>query len=74
MLELNESIRVPSAYEFLTAETGVFEVISPAGDVLRVVCRPGQHMRVRHIKFSPEMRRADLIWQVKKISESPDSD
>lgn len=74
MLKVNETIRVRSINKILTTEAGVLEIIVPTGDVLRVVCRPGHDPAVRHVKFSPELKRKDLTWQVTKLSDNPESD
>ncbi|HEX4074905.1 MAG TPA: hypothetical protein VHX49_05870 [Candidatus Acidoferrales bacterium] len=72
MLRLNETILVDTPSLALEGERGVFELISPTGDVLRIECAPGLPTGVPlHVGFRPEKTRADLRWEVTKIAEIP---
>lgn len=74
MFKLNQPVYVESAHEALKEETGVFEVVSPGGDILRASCTPGKPIAARWIKFVPELQRHDHLWSVTKIGEAPDPD
>ncbi len=63
---------VESPYEALKEENGSFEVVSPAGDIVRVSCRPGQPISAQWVKVSPELRRSDYLWRVTRLSDNPD--
>ena len=71
MFKLNEPVSVESPYTALKDEKGLFEVVSPGGDVLQVSCSPGKPLNARWIKFSPELRRTGYRWTVTKISDDP---
>ena len=68
----NVPVLVENPYEALKDERGSFEVVSPAGDIVRVSCRPGQPLSAQWIKVSPESQRSDYRWRVTRISEDPD--
>ena len=72
MLELNRVILVDSPSLALKDERGIFELVSPLGDVIQVACEPGLEMGVpRHVSFDPKRRRTDHRWEIKKIAELP---
>jgi hypothetical protein len=72
VLKLNEVILVDNPSRALENECGIFEAVSPSGDVLRITCRPGLPQDLPyHVAFRPEKTRADLRWEIKKIAELP---
>jgi hypothetical protein len=72
VLKVNQVILVDTPSTALENESGIFEVVSPLGDVIRVTCVPGlPQVSPRHIAFRPEKKRADLRWEVRKIAELP---
>lgn len=72
MLKLNETIVVDSPSAALKNESGVFELVSPLGEVLLLACQPGLEMGLpQHLSFDPRRTRSDNLWEIKKIAESP---
>jgi hypothetical protein len=72
VLKLNEVILVHNPSHALENEHGIFEVISPIGDVLRLTCTPGLPQDLPyHIAFRPEKKRRDLRWEIRKIADLP---
>jgi hypothetical protein len=74
MLKLNEVILVDDPSSVLDHERGIFEVLSPLGDLIRVSCSPGLPADHQHVSFHPEKKRADFRWEVRKIAELPGDD
>jgi len=73
VLELNHVVVVDSPSLALKDERGIFELISPLGDVILVTCAPGLEMGVpEHVAFDPNKRRMDHCWEIRKIAELPD--
>lgn len=65
MLEVNKPILVDDPYRLLRYERGVFEVVSPSGDCVRVICP---------LERLPEPARTEGVersrgwWKVEKIA------
>jgi hypothetical protein len=72
MLKLNEKILAESPSVALKEESGVFELVSPLGDVLELTCAPGLELGTpRRVSFDPEKKRSDHLWVITKIAEAP---
>ncbi len=72
MIELNQVILVDSPAVALRNERGVFELVSPLGDVIHVACEPGLDLGTpHHVSFDPKRKRLDHLWEIKKIAELP---
>jgi len=72
MFKMNEPVLVDSPSEALKNESGVFELVSPQGEVLLLACEPGLAMGVpERVSFDPRRTRTDNRWEIKKIAESP---
>jgi hypothetical protein len=72
MLQLNQVILVDNPSVVLKDEGGVFELVSPLGDVMQVSCKPGLDMGVpENVSFDPARKRSDHRWAIKKIAELP---
>jgi hypothetical protein len=68
MVELNSTVEVEDPAEALRNQDGIFEVISPYGQVFQVTCRRGSRMGIREVGESentavPEPRR----WRIQKL-------
>ncbi len=75
MIELNQVILVDSPAVALKNERGVFELVSPLGDVIQVACEPGLDMGTPQcVSFDPKRKRTDHLWEIKKIAELPGED
>ncbi len=72
MLKIGETIVVDNPTESLRDETGLFEVTTPAGDTLRVTCRPG-HMIVSDPTFAPVAKIQQLTWRIRKLRALPEN-
>ncbi|MGC2332726.1 MAG: hypothetical protein WA581_14825 [Candidatus Acidiferrales bacterium] len=72
MLRLNQVMLVGNPSVVLKDECGVFELVSPLGDVIQVSCKPGLDMGLpENVSFDPERKRSDNLWAIKKIAELP---
>lgn len=71
-LKLNEAVLVESPSDALQNECGIFEIVSPLGDVIQVACEPGLALGVpEHLSFDPSRKRSDSRWKITKIAELP---
>jgi hypothetical protein len=66
MLHLNETINCLDPAEALSNEYGVFEAISPNGERLQFVCRPGHSITNIRTESKPEQPQ---VWRLKKVAE-----
>lgn len=66
-LELNESIYAMDPAEALRSETGVFELISPAGQKFQAVCRPNHS--ISSLKHLSEVKGGPNTWRIKKVAD-----
>jgi hypothetical protein len=72
MLQLNQVILADNPSIVLKDEGGVFELVSPLGDVIQVSCKPGLEMGLpENVSFDPTRKRPDNLWAIKKIAELP---
>ena len=72
MLQLNQVILVDSPSIALKDERGIFELVSPLGDVIQVSCRPGLDMGLpENVCFDPARKRPDNLWAIRKLAELP---
>jgi len=68
MLQLHEPIDSDDPDALLQYERGVFELVSPSGERLRVVCPQGIPLGLtRAVKEAPE--RARRWWRIEKVAE-----
>jgi hypothetical protein len=72
MLELNQVILVDNPSVVLKDECGVFELVSPVGDVMQVTCKPALDMSLpENVSFDPARKRSDNLWAIRKLAELP---
>ena len=72
MLELNQVILANSPSVVLKNESGIFELVSPLGDIIQVSCKPGLEMGLpENVSFDPARKRSDNLWTIKKLAELP---
>lgn len=74
MLELHEAVCARYPRDILKEEIGLFEVVSPTGDIYRVCCRAGAVLKADHSHYVKELEREDEVWLVMKVSANPDAD
>jgi hypothetical protein len=75
MLQLNQVILVDNPSVVLKEEGGIFELVSPLGDVIQVSCKPGLEMGLpENVAFDPARKRSDNLWAIRKIAELPAAD
>ncbi|HXE76106.1 MAG TPA: hypothetical protein VNN18_10790 [Candidatus Xenobia bacterium] len=69
MLRLNETTYTHDPAKLLEAEAGVFEVVSPGGDIFQYVCRTGRSItNQRFVRNDPSLQGGTL-WRVTKLGE-----
>jgi hypothetical protein len=74
MLQLNQVVLVDSPSVALKDERGIFELVSPLGDVILVSCQPGLDMSLpERVSFDPTRKRRDNRWAIRKLAELPDA-
>ncbi len=69
-MKLHESVFAADPAQFLRNESGVFNLTSPNGVQLRVVCRRGRLRIVNQMRL-PETERTRVVWRIDKIGPAP---
>jgi hypothetical protein len=72
MFKLNQTVLVDSPSTALQNESGIFELVSPLGDIIQLACEPGLELGTpQRVSFDPKRKRSDQRWEIKKIAELP---
>lgn len=68
-MPINQTVYTHDPAKLLEAEAGIFEVVSPGGDIFQYVCRTGRSITNQRFIRNDASLASGQNWRVTKVGE-----